>query len=205
MATTTNYSWTTPDDSSLVKDGASAIRALGTAIDTSMNTALGTKKAGMVLLNTTSFSGVTSISLPAGTFSATYDNYRIIVCGSSAAGSTTLRFRTAGVDNSSASYQRQYLDATSTTVGGQRATNATSISSMELQTTANGSILAFDVFNPFLSQPTGLINVTNLLTTGIYVNLLSGAFSGSTSFDSLSIIQSSGNIAGVISAYGYNK
>jgi len=34
MATTTNYSWTTPDDTGLVKDGASAIRTLGTAIDT---------------------------------------------------------------------------------------------------------------------------------------------------------------------------
>jgi hypothetical protein len=34
MATTTNYSWTTPDDSALVKDGASAIRSLGTSIDT---------------------------------------------------------------------------------------------------------------------------------------------------------------------------
>jgi hypothetical protein len=34
MATTTNYSWTTPDDTSLVKDGASAIRTLGSSIDT---------------------------------------------------------------------------------------------------------------------------------------------------------------------------
>jgi hypothetical protein len=34
MATTTNYGWTTPDDSALVKDGASAIRSLGTSIDT---------------------------------------------------------------------------------------------------------------------------------------------------------------------------
>jgi hypothetical protein len=34
MATTTNYSWTTPDDTALVKDGAAAIRALGTSIDT---------------------------------------------------------------------------------------------------------------------------------------------------------------------------
>ena len=34
MATTTNYSWSTPDDTDLVKNGASAIRALGTAIDT---------------------------------------------------------------------------------------------------------------------------------------------------------------------------
>jgi hypothetical protein len=34
MATTTNYSWTTPDDTDLVKDGAAAIRTLGSSIDT---------------------------------------------------------------------------------------------------------------------------------------------------------------------------
>ena len=34
MATTTNYGWVTPDDTALVKDGASAIRTLGTSIDT---------------------------------------------------------------------------------------------------------------------------------------------------------------------------
>lgn len=34
MATTTNYGWTTPDDTALVKDGASAIRSLGSNVDT---------------------------------------------------------------------------------------------------------------------------------------------------------------------------
>ena len=34
MATTTNYGWDTPDDTDLVKDGASAIRTLGSSIDT---------------------------------------------------------------------------------------------------------------------------------------------------------------------------
>jgi hypothetical protein len=34
MASTTNYSWSTPDDTALVKDGAAAIRSLGTSIDT---------------------------------------------------------------------------------------------------------------------------------------------------------------------------
>jgi hypothetical protein len=34
MATTTNYGWTTPNDTDLVKDGASAIRSLGQSIDT---------------------------------------------------------------------------------------------------------------------------------------------------------------------------
>lgn len=34
MANTTNYNWETPDDTDLVKDGAAAIRTLGSAIDT---------------------------------------------------------------------------------------------------------------------------------------------------------------------------
>ena len=34
MATTTNYGWTTPNDTDLVKDGASAIRTLGSSVDT---------------------------------------------------------------------------------------------------------------------------------------------------------------------------
>jgi hypothetical protein len=36
MATTTNYSWTTPDDTALVKDGAAAIRTLGSSVDTTV-------------------------------------------------------------------------------------------------------------------------------------------------------------------------
>ena len=40
MATTTNYSWTTPDDTALVKDGAAAIRNLANAIDTTLYNAI---------------------------------------------------------------------------------------------------------------------------------------------------------------------
>ena len=36
MATTTNFGWTTPDNTGYVKDGALAIRTLGSAIDTSV-------------------------------------------------------------------------------------------------------------------------------------------------------------------------
>jgi hypothetical protein len=36
MATTTYFGWQTPDNTDLVKDGASAIRTLGSAIDSSM-------------------------------------------------------------------------------------------------------------------------------------------------------------------------
>lgn len=36
MANTANYNWETPDDTDLVKDGAAAIRTLGSAIDTTV-------------------------------------------------------------------------------------------------------------------------------------------------------------------------
>ena len=36
MATTTNYGWTTPDNTGYVKDGALAIRTLGSAVDSSL-------------------------------------------------------------------------------------------------------------------------------------------------------------------------
>jgi hypothetical protein len=84
MATTTNYSWSTPDDTALVKDGAAAIRSLGTSIDTTTkalnpsttlgdieyrsssantNTRLGIGTTGQVLTVT---GGVPAWSSPAG-------------------------------------------------------------------------------------------------------------------------------------------
>lgn len=36
MATTTTFGWATPDDTALVKDGASAIRSLGSSVDSAL-------------------------------------------------------------------------------------------------------------------------------------------------------------------------
>lgn len=52
MATTTNFGWTTPDDTDLVKDGAAAIRTLGSSIDTSLVDLKG-GTTGQVLSKTT--------------------------------------------------------------------------------------------------------------------------------------------------------
>jgi len=41
MATTTNFGWSTPDDTAYVKDGAAAMRTLGSSVDTSMADLLG--------------------------------------------------------------------------------------------------------------------------------------------------------------------
>jgi hypothetical protein len=54
MATTTNYSWTTPDDTDLVKDGASAIRTLGSSVDTTVKALSPGTTAGDIDYYTTS-------------------------------------------------------------------------------------------------------------------------------------------------------
>lgn len=63
MANTTNFGWETPDDTDLVKDGAAAMRTLGSAIDTSLVDLKG-GTTGQVLSKTTNtdldFTWVTS-------------------------------------------------------------------------------------------------------------------------------------------------
>jgi hypothetical protein len=103
MATTTNYGWTTPDDTGLVKDGASAIRTLGTSIDTTTknlnpsttlgdieyrsatantNTRLPVGTTGQVL---TVSGGVPSWSTPAGAIG----NYSLLNSGGTTLSGTT--------------------------------------------------------------------------------------------------------------------
>ena len=97
MATTTNFGWTTPDNTGYVKDGALAIRTLGSAIDTSLvdlkggttsqvlsktsNTDMDftwVSLTGMTLLSTTTLTGSsTSISVtPTG-----YAEISVVVSG----------------------------------------------------------------------------------------------------------------------------
>ena len=57
MATTTNYGWTTPDNTGYVKDGALAIRTLGNAIDTTL---FGIPKGGQGVQATTTTATTTT-------------------------------------------------------------------------------------------------------------------------------------------------
>jgi len=65
MATTTNYGWTTPDDTALVKDGASAIRTLGTSVDTTTKNLNPQTTTGAIAYRSSSSN--VNTSLPIGT------------------------------------------------------------------------------------------------------------------------------------------
>ena len=203
MATTTpNYGWTVPTSTDLVKDGATAIETLGDAIDASMNTALGTKKAGMVLLNTTSFSAVASQSVN-DVFSTTYDNYRILV--SNITGSTNLslqlRLRVGGADNSTAS-SYGYLGVYATTSVLYSAANAASLTTIANVGASHPASLVMDVFNPFKTTRTSF-HIVSRNDDNNYLNV-GGVHTQAVSYTGFSLISSTGTMTGSVSVYGYN-
>ena len=206
MATTTpNYGWTVPTSTDLVKDGATAIETLGDAIDASMNTALGTKKAGMVLLNTTSFSGVTSVSLPASTFTSTYDNYRIILTGTTAAGNAlAFRMRLSGTDATGANYSTGIIFTSSTGGPSRNYLTGQTSGAIGLYGSIEGVII-LDVINPSKAANTVITNTYNTWSsTSNEQGTVFSLHQVATAYDSMTFITAA-NGSGTYSVYGYNK
>lgn len=204
MATTTNYGWTTPDDTALVKDGAAAIRSLGSSIDTSLNTALGTRKAGLVLLNTTSFSAVASQSIN-DVFSATYDNYKIVISGVASANQDFgFRLRVGGADNSTASsYVYQYVQGNSTTISGIRSTG--NIWYVGVIGNSLKSQLELTLVSPFEVDTTNFYCSASSAESSAFLRLSGGTHNQSTSYTGFTLSASTGTITGKVSVYGFNK
>jgi hypothetical protein len=210
MATTTpNYGWTVPTSTDLVKDGATAIETLGDAIDASMNTALGTKKAGMVLLNTTSFSAVAAVSLTADTFTTTYNNYRlhITLTAKTVSDSVNIRLRAAGTDATGSNYVRSGFEAKVGTFGNisSAATTLWDLGSVN-SAAANRTLYALDIANIKLAQPTVLTGTAAVQDpTNFAMYGYSFLHDLATAYDSLTIYVTSGTFTGSVSVYGYNK
>jgi len=228
MPTTTNFGWTTPADTALVKDGASAIRTLGSGIDTSfvdfkggttgqvlkktsgtdLDVEWGTASSGLTLINTTTFSGVSSVSVPASTFSATYDNYlvRFNNLSSTVNEWAGIRLRAAGTDDSGANYRKQVLDVNGTSVSAARTLNSTSWLEVCYQNTSVPNMWTLEIQNPFLSEVTTALDIGGIESNASPVFLI--RFFGintTTSYDSFTLIAASGNITGSISVYGLSK
>lgn len=198
-STTTNYGWTIPNDDELVKNGAAAIRTLGQAIDT---TAAAQFASGLVHINTTDFSAVASQSLD-NVFSATYDNYRILI--NNATGSTTnninLRLRVGGSDNSTASsYFRRGAVVSGATLSASQDTQNFLLLTSTLTNPASSSV---EVFNPFKTTRTNF-NVFSAPQDDIYYSWI-GGHNQTVSYSGFSLIASTGNISGSVSVYGYRK
>lgn len=198
MATTTpNYGWTVPTSTDLVKDGATAIETLGDAIDASMNTALGTKKAMGVLLSTVSFSGVAGVEQDFT--NASYDFYKVILklSNSSASAQLNFRYRVANANVTTSTYY--YVNVSSTLAGGPTRTTGSLVASTVLSTSTSSITqceLTFAKHQSF-GRTNGLGNNEDVIT--------SIQNSGVTSPSGVNFFVSSGTMTGTFYAYGYNK
>ena len=167
-----------------------------------------TTTQGLTLINTTSFSGVTSFSLAQDTFTSTYDNYKVVVNLDTFTNQHTItgRMRLAGTDNSTSNYRfgLQIRDYS----GNEDWTNSnggTLWTFSRFLTTYTHYGFSVDVFNPKRAVP------TTYTTQGFAYVTVDGSISGSghlnlsTAFDSMSFIATAGTITGSYSVYGYNK
>ena len=277
--TTTNFGWDIPQSTDLVKDGATAIAALGqdidtalvdlkggttgqvlakasgtdldfswvaqddsnaiqnaivdakgdlisaTAADTPARLAVGTNgqvltadstastgikwatpatvTGGLELIQTTSFSAVSSQSINS-VFSSTYDSYRVVFSATAAAALTmTMRLRASGTDDSGANYTIQELFANNTALNGYRSSAQTSWSMVVVRSTLL-TPMAFDIFNPFKASPTvGLGKTVDIGDPASKDFLI--IQNQNTSYDGFNMICSTSNMTGYVSIYGYKK
>jgi hypothetical protein len=203
MATTTNYSWTTPDNTAYVKDGASAIRSLGSSVDSTLFTALGGAYPGMRLIKKqTVGSGVSSVNVTSA-FSTTYENYKIVLSGGVA--STNGVALALQIGNASSNY----YGALSVVVYGANSTSTATDNNASRFTysgygTNSNLDMTMDVQSPFLAK--------NTMAKALYVSSVPGGSAGyycgflnnTTSYTDFTIIPTAGTITGgTIYVYGY--
>jgi hypothetical protein len=203
MATTTpNYGWPVPTSTDLVKDGATAIEALGDAIDATVFA----QSSGFTLIKSYTFSAVASLSLDTNTFTGTYDNYKIIARGTA---STTLdinsRFRVSGSDLTGGNYYyagaQARTGATQSLYGGGGVTLTIPVKC----SSTGGWRMSLDIISPALNGPnTSFIGMSTATDgTGTHINSTFGTYLDTTVIDSQTFYTSTGTITGKLEVYGY--
>jgi len=200
MATTTpNYGWPVPTSTDYVKDGATAIEALGDAIDA---TVFGLPSSALTLISSTTVGSAVASVTVSSAFSATYDNYRILISGitfSSTGQSLTMVF-----NNSSGSFY-YYGGQDQEYAGGITARSGSGVSSLVVALTGASSTTNcnIDVFNPFLTQATGFIAQS---ASSTYSARHAGYNSTASSQTGFTFTPAAGTMTGgKIKVYGYKN
>ena len=165
-----------------------------------------TSDAGLVFISSSSFSASSAVNLDS-VFSATYNNYKIVLSTTASVNGVSIgmRMRVGGTTNSSAQYN--YFQMTSANANYYASTGSTANTSWsEISYLNSGeprSSLIFEMFNPFQTTYTSGITMRarDVSITPVFSTNILG-MSVTTSFDGFSIIPASGNITGTVAVYG---
>jgi hypothetical protein len=204
MATTTpNYGWPVPTSTDYVKDGATAIEALGDAIDA---TVFGLGSSALTKINKTTFSAVASQAV-SSVFSSTYDNYMVQISITANTGSPAVRwkFRDAGGDVSGAFYGYRAINFSSLGVGSDLNVQGRTQTSADVSPTTLGDIYGttLEIFSPNLASKTSASHIGSIEVGNLYVGGF--AYNATTQFTGFSLIASTGTFTGTVTTYGVQK
>ena len=180
------------------------------SLNANLSFAASSPAGGLTLISATTFTTATSVSLPNGSFSATYQNYKvqILVTATTAQSALTARFRTAGSDNTTARYNQASAGRDS----GGNAVNISQSDATSFSIGTNFSVLGFainlDIFDPFAATQTlgnGFYTINgNPAGENVQSSPTSIEFRNTTSFDSFTVISSvASSMTGVARVYGY--
>jgi hypothetical protein len=162
---------------------------------------------GMVLVNKTDFSTVSSVSVN-NCFTSSYDSYRVVVRVSAASGTDAylrVRLRANGTDNSTASsYYQTSLYSGGSSASGNSGTGDTFGLGVATSAYAPSGGYSYDFFSPAIAAPT-VINGHSFYTMSAgarYLELADVYHNVSSAFDGFTFYPSTGNVTGSIRVYG---
>ena len=168
-----------------------------TAADT--NTYLA--NSGLVYVTKATFaSGATSLTI-ANAFSATYDNYRIVLAGSTSSGNGPLGVQ-LGATATGYKYSLVYATYATNAVAAACAANAASVLYLG-QTFTDANLASFEINGPYLAGRTSFagsyFDATNAGHVSAYLD-------NNTSYTSVTIATTGATMSGgTVTIYGYRK
>ena len=160
-------------------------------------------KPGLVHINTTTFSAVSSVSVNS-VFSATYDNYEILLYVT-ADTVVQARLRVAGTDNTSSNYAWQQAFAEGTAFAGERQTAQSSFRLSNANASSMTVASQSTFFDPAKAAVTQFLGTNLRNITAPSLISVAGAHNVTTAYDGVTLFPGSGTITGTIRVYGHRN
>jgi hypothetical protein len=172
------------------------------------------ERPGYSNLGTVSFTGVTSVSLPTGTFNGSFDDYSVHVNFKqiTTAANLSLRFRSAGADIATSGYYQGAQGWSSAGAAINRAVSNGSAFILNGATThkadnADSNSVNIDISNPLITGRKNIFYQFSYWNSSDVQNSLTGGGFNSTASvaDSLTVLTSAGTMTGTIYVLGLRK
>jgi hypothetical protein len=162
--------------------------------------------AGLTLITNQAFTTVSSYSLPADTFTATYNNYEIVLDITAFSASNTFvgRLRSGSTDLADSDYQTNELrqsQANVTTADG----TTTSLPIGDVNSNTNYQ-MKMTLFKPMVAiKKWHMLHRFHYTQAGTWMQVIqAGRIDDGNTFDSFSFIPGSGTMTGRVYVYGYS-